>query len=126
MKGLVSKMATKNNTIAKRIGDSLKEFADALKKNEKISEKFTCRRVVLDLQPMPYNPKAVKNTRNLLNASQAIFAQFLGVDLSTIQAWEQGRLEPSKLACRLMDDIQRNTKHWQKKLKEAIRVKESC
>ena len=45
----------------KRIIEGLREFTEALERNEPIAERFTCRTVVLDLLPMPYDPKAVKS-----------------------------------------------------------------
>jgi DNA-binding transcriptional regulator YiaG len=114
----------------KKVGDSiargLKEFADALNSGESISAKLTCRKIILDLHPVPYDPKTVKATRLLLGASQGVFAQFLGVKPSAIRSWEQGRQEPSNMACRFMDEIQRNPEYWRKRLRESIRVKESC
>jgi putative transcriptional regulator len=77
----------------------------------------------MDLQPMPYNPKAVKQTRQLLSASQAVFAMFLGVNIKTLQAWEHGKTAPPKMACRFMDEIRRDLDHWKARLEESITVK---
>ena len=115
MKGLVSK----------KIIEGLKEFTEALENNEPIAEKFTCRKVTLDLFPMPYRPETVKSTRKLLMASQALFAQFLGVSIKTVRTWEQGQNAPTDMACRFMDEIQRNPGYWLKRLRESIKVKEA-
>jgi putative transcriptional regulator len=61
----------------------------------------------------------VKQTRALLGASQAVFANFLGVSVKTVRAWEQGVNTPSAMACRFMDEIRRDPKHWIARLSEA-------
>lgn len=113
-------------SVGKRIIEGLKEFAEALENDEPIAEKFTCRKVTLDLLPVNYDPKAVKSTRKLLAASQGVFAQFLGVSVKTVCAWEQGRIAPSDMACRFLDEIGRNPEYWRKRLRESIRVKDAC
>ncbi|PQO42043.1 helix-turn-helix domain-containing protein [Blastopirellula marina] len=101
-----------------KIVERLKSFAETLENNETISERFTCRTIKVDLQPQQYSPEAVKETRNLLHASQAIFANFFGVSVKTVHDWEQGRTPPQGTACRLMDEIRRDPQYWLKRLKE--------
>jgi putative transcriptional regulator len=113
------------DSVGKKIIEGLREFTEALEGDERIAEKFTCRKVTLDLLPVPYSPKAVKATRKLLGVSQGVFAQFLGVSVKTVCAWEQGKT-PGDMACRFMDEIQRNPDYWRKRLRESIRVKEAC
>lgn len=91
--------------VGKRIVDRLTEFAQDLRNNKVISAHYTCRRVVLDLHPTPYDSEMVKKTRELLGASQMLFAQFLGVSVKAIRGWEQGRIVPSDMACRFMDEM---------------------
>jgi putative transcriptional regulator len=98
----------------------LNRFAEALEGTEVISERFTCRRVVLDLNPTPYNPRLVKETRAILGASQAMFACFLGIKAKTVQSWEQGLSMPSDMACRFMDEIRRNPAYWLERFKGLI------
>ena len=116
----------KNRIYANHILKGLREFSGSLKTEGKVTDKFTCRTVTLDLHPIPYSPQQVKATRRLLRCSQALFAHFIGVKASTIQSWEQGRQNPPDIACRFMDEIQRNPEHWRKRLRQSIRVKESC
>lgn len=110
-------------SVESRISFRLKGFVEALKSDVAIDERFTCRTFVLDLEPTPYNPKHVKATRKLLNASQGLFAQFLGVSVKTVRAWEQGANAPSDMACRFMDEIRRNPEYWRGRLRESIKVK---
>jgi putative transcriptional regulator len=112
-------------SVGREIAGRLRAFKKALQSNRAISERFTCKRVVLDLQPMPYEPVMVKETRKLLGLSQALFAQFLGVSVKTVRAWEQGKGEPSVMACRFMDEIRHDPKYWRKRLLESAREKEA-
>ena len=113
----------KSMTFGERVIDSLGEFAAALECGEDIPQKFNCRKVVLDLSPTPYSSELVVETRKVLQASQAVFAGFLGVATRTVSSWEQGIREPDKLACRFMDEIRNDPEHWKKRLKELIRPK---
>jgi putative transcriptional regulator len=96
----------------------LKRFTEALKDTDDISKRFTCRTVKLNLSPVPYDAEGVKKTRRKLSASQAIFAQFLGVSLGAVRDWEQGLKPPSGAARRMMDEINRNPEYFRKRLKE--------
>lgn len=96
----------------------LKRFADALEQSDSITDKFTCRTVRLNLEPQPHSPELVKETREVLGTSQAVFAQFLGVSVKTVHDWEQGRKPPKEIACRLMSEIRRDPKYWQARLRE--------
>jgi putative transcriptional regulator len=111
-------------TVAERIKKRLEEFTHDLENGVTIQDKYTCRRIEIDLKPMSYDPKAVKQTRKILNASQAVFALFLGVSIKTVQAWEQGQTAPPKMACRFMDEIRHDPAYWIERLKEAICVKQ--
>ena len=106
------------NSVGKRITRRLKGFVDSLENGDEVRQRFTCRTVQLKLEPQQYNPKLVKQTREVLGASQAIFAQFLGVSASAVQDWEQGEKPPKGSACRLMDEIRRDPKYWLKRLRE--------
>jgi putative transcriptional regulator len=106
--------------VGSRIIERLEGFKKALKNGQQISERYTCRKVILDLQPTPYGPQQVKQTRKLLNASQALFAKFLGVSASTVRAWEHGTNVPSAMACRFLDEIRTDPQHWIKRLKSAV------
>jgi len=111
---------TAKSTIGAKLIESLEEFSAALKKDGKVCDKFTHRRVVLNLKPVKYNAKSVKATRLLLRASQSIFAKFLGVSPSAVRSWERDMNVPSAMACRFMDEIQRNPEYWRKRLLESM------
>ena len=108
----------KSKSIGNKIVDRLKRFVDAVENGDDVCERFTCRTVRLNLEPQTYSPALVKKTREMLGASQAIFAQFLGVSASAVQDWEQGVKPPKGSACRLMDEIRSNPDYWIRRLKE--------
>lgn len=110
-------------SVATRIIQGLEELAETLEKKEPIAKKFNCRVVELDLQPALYSPERVKKTRNLLSASQSVFARFLGVSVKTVRAWEQGINTPQEVACRFMDEINFNPGYWRKRLQDSATVK---
>src|SRR5258708_26693878 len=113
-----------NPTVADGIRKRLEECTRDLENGKGIQNKYTCRKVEFRLKPRPYNPHAVRQTRDLLRASQKVFAMFLGTSVKTIQAWEQGNGNaPSKMACRFMDEIRRNPAYWRKRLNESVVVK---
>ena len=107
-------MASVGGQLVKR----LKGFAEALETTKRIGDRFTCRTIKLNLEPTPYSPERIKRVRNTLGASQAIFAQFLGVSVSTVRDWEQGVKPPRPIACRLMDEILRHPDYWIARLEE--------
>jgi putative transcriptional regulator len=110
----------KETSVGVRIIHRLEAFKSALKSGQTISERFTCRKVVLNLEPVLHGPEQVKRTRALLNASQALFAKFLGVSVSTVRAWEHGTNVPSPMACRFLDEIRRDPEHWINRLQSAL------
>jgi putative transcriptional regulator len=105
----------------KRIIQGLERFADALESGEDITTRFTCRKIVLNLEPTKYTPELVKDARAKLRMSQALFAQFLGVSRSAVQAWERGEKTPKAIACRFMDEIRRNPTYWRERFLKSAR-----
>jgi putative transcriptional regulator len=117
------KDSQKKASVAARIIEGLQDFVETLEKKQPISQKFTCRVVELDLHPTAYDPEQVKETRLLLQASQAVFARFLGVSVKTVRAWEQGVNTPNDMACRFMDEIRFNPAYWIHRLQKAAVAK---
>jgi putative transcriptional regulator len=96
----------------------LKRFTEALQRTDQLGERFTCRTVHLNLRPKAFEPARVKETREMLRASQGVFAEFLGVSRKAVQDWEQGIKPPHGSACRLMDEIRRDPDYWLNRLTE--------
>ena len=107
----------------KRIIQGLESFADALESGEDVAVRFTCRKIVLNLEPTPYTPALVRDARAKLGMSQALFAQFLGVSASAVQAWERGEKTPQDIACRFMDEIRRDPAYWRNRFLESAQPK---
>jgi len=102
--------------MGKKILDRLDAFVVAMEKGQALGERFTCRKIELNLIPEQYNPKKIKNTREVLGVSQALFAQFLGVSPKTVAAWERGAKTPQDIACRFMDEIRHDPNYWKDRL----------
>lgn len=63
-------------------------------------------RRTLHVSPLPeWMPSEIKSLRLSLSMTQRMFAQFMGVSLKTVEAWECGRYRPSGSAARLMQVI---------------------
>lgn len=105
-------------SVGQRVLKRLRNFAETLETTDKITDKYTCRTIKLNLRPQPYTADQVRETRDLLHASQAVFAQFLGVSVRTVQDWEQGLKPPRGIACRIMDEIRRDPEYWINRLKQ--------
>lgn len=107
--------------VVNRTLDRLKRFTEHLESGKTVSGTYSCRKVILDIEMQPYTAKMVKEVRGLLNVSQALFAKFLNVSVSTVQKWERGS-PPDGAACRLMDEIRFDPEHWRKSFISMARV----
>jgi len=111
----------KSLSAEEKIIQGLERFADALERGEDVTEKFTCRKVVLDLHPITYTAAMIKAARRRLGVSQALFAQFLGISKSALQAWERGAREPSPMACRFLDEIMSDPDGFRKRFLRLVK-----
>ena len=101
--------------------DGLQEFAETLESGtDNVRKKYRTSHVKFRLQPSTYTPEKVKQTREILGLSQSLFAEFLGVSVKTVQAWEQGVNTPQQGVCRLMDEICHNPDYWIGRLEELM------
>lgn len=89
-----------------RLRRELAEGMQALKRIGAV-DGATMREFEKDLlgPPPDYSPKKILELREKYDVSQAVFAAFLNVSLSTVQKWEQGQKEPSTAASRLLQVI---------------------
>jgi putative transcriptional regulator len=115
---------SKLTDIERDLVEGLEGFVKDLKGDKRIPDKYTCRRMVLDLHPQPYTAAQVQAIRKLLRISQALFAQFLGVSPKTVRSWEQGITPPKDIACRFMDEIRRNPEYWRKRISESAKMRQ--
>ena len=89
----------------------LREIRDAYASGEPLEKRFRVRTVEV-AEPGEYDMEAVIATRRKLGLSQAIFARLVGVSVALAQSWEQGRRMPDAMARRILDEINRQPKHW--------------
>lgn len=50
-----------------------------------------------------YDATEIKSIRVNTGLTQVLFAEFMGVSVKTIEAWEAGRNHPAGAACRLLE-----------------------
>ncbi|MGB8928317.1 MAG: type II toxin-antitoxin system MqsA family antitoxin [Pantoea agglomerans] len=58
--------------------------------------------------PVTIAPQELRNVREKLNLSQAVFAHYLHTGETTYQNWEQGRAKPNPQAVLLIRMVQQN------------------
>lgn len=57
----------------------------------------------MTIQPVShYDAAEIRSIRINAGMTQVVFAQFMGVSVKTVEAWESGRNEPIGSACRLL------------------------
>jgi putative transcriptional regulator len=110
---------TAKKRVGARIIEGLTEFTEALESGAPLERVLTGHTVKLDLKPGRYTPHQVRAIRRLIGASQFVFAEYIGVAVATVRAWEQGTNRPSGAAARLMDEIRSDPAHWRARLRAA-------
>jgi putative transcriptional regulator len=88
--------------MAKRnIFDELMEGVAAMKGQR--AGKITLRSYKIEPKPLPrVDSKLIKETREKLRCSRAVFARKLRVNERTLEKWEQGRGRPNRQAAALV------------------------
>ena len=57
----------------------------------------------LSIQPVShYEAGTIRSIRLNAGMTQTVFAEFMGVSVKTVEAWESGRNQPIGSACRLL------------------------
>jgi putative transcriptional regulator len=113
--GMQKKVQPTAEQVEKWTVDRLKKFTEHLESGKPITEEYSCRKIILDVEIEPYSPEAIKKIRGSLRLSQAVFAKFLNVSLSTVTKWEQGIQPPTGAACRLLDEIHEDPEYWKRR-----------
>ena len=109
--------------IGQKIIDRLERFASDLERGVDVARTYTCRQIVLDLDPTEFTAERVLQSRKVLGLSPVLFAKFLGVSPKTVRAWEQGTNPPQGIACRVMDEILHDPDYWRNRLSQMARRK---
>lgn len=88
--------------MAKRnIFDELMEGVAAMKSHRE--SKLTLRTYKVEPKPLPrVDSKLIKETREKLRCSRAVFARKLHINERTLEKWEQGRARPNPQAAALV------------------------
>jgi len=102
-------------TGAQQIMAGMRELEAALKSGKPLREVLTVREVTI-AEPGAYDAKKVKQTRERLGVSQAVFAELVGVSKELVEHWEQGISQPRAVARRLLDLINRDPKRFMETL----------
>jgi DNA-binding transcriptional regulator YiaG len=103
-----------------RIVTALDQFATDLATGAPIEIKYTIRQVRVIPKPSLYPPERVRGVRELIGASQEVFAQLLAVSPMTIRSWEQGLRQPSPIARRFLDEIEMAPAHFRGRILTAV------
>jgi putative transcriptional regulator len=110
-------MTRKNTKAVKNVGEriieGLSELRDVLRTGSSLEKRFTVRTVEVP-DPEKFDARRVRLLRDRLQMSQHVFAKLLGVSTILAQSWEQGVREPSPLARRLLGEIERDPRRWQR------------
>ena len=71
--------------------------------NQHLSGKITLKNYRADPTPKPaVTPEVIRETREKLNLSRAVFAHELHISPRTLEKWEQGRTKPNDQAATLI------------------------
>ena len=85
----------------RRLFDELMEGVAAMKSHRE--GKLTLRTYKIREKPLPtIGSKLIKETREKLRCSRAVFARKLRVNERTLEKWEQGRAKPNAQAATLV------------------------
>ncbi len=76
--------------------------------SEKGGIKLDLRTVEIPSRPKPLKPADIRNLREGLNASQALFARLLNVSSNAVESWEQGLREPRQATLKLLHIARKN------------------
>jgi DNA-binding transcriptional regulator YiaG len=104
---------------AREIIASLNEAIEVERAGIPLESRFTVRTVHVPDPPDVYDAAAIRATRDRIGASQAVFAFLMGVSAALIRAWEQGDRPPALWARRLLDEMNRDPRHWRGMLRKA-------
>ena len=81
--------------------DDIKTGLDQAIAHEK--GELKAKTTVLRVEPIcHFAPDEIKEIRKSTGLTQKLFANYLGVSVKTVEAWESGRNHPEGAACRLL------------------------
>jgi putative transcriptional regulator len=108
--------ASNGSSAGSKILAAIQEATELMRTEGLRSKRLTVRSYQVPEAPQAYLPVDVKRVRDLLCASQAILAGFLGVNVNTVRSWEQGKRRPQPIACRFLAEIESDPEYWRKRI----------
>jgi len=99
-----------------RVVAAIEEATEILRAEGLQSKRLTVRTYKVPPVPRVCRPGDVKRVRELLGASQAVLAAFLGVNVNTVRSWEQGKRSPQPIACRFLSEIESDPVYWRQRV----------
>ncbi len=110
---------TKNSLSAgARILGAIEEATEILRTEGLRSKQLNIRTYKVPAAPPSYQSGDVKRVRELLGASQAVLAAFLGVNVNTVRSWEQGKRVPQPIASRFLSAIEADIDYWRRRIEK--------
>jgi putative transcriptional regulator len=97
---------------------AIEEATEILRSEGLESKRLTIRTYNVPSIPRVCRPGDVKRVRELLGASQAVLAGFLGVNVNTVRSWEQGKRLPQPIACRFLSEIESDPPYWRQRISQ--------
>ena len=97
--------------VADEIMAGMRELSRMMDEGKTPEQMFTVKTIEVP-EPGMYRRRKVRELRESLGVSQAVFARLLGVSVVLVKSWEAGTREPSPLARGLLDTIRANPSGW--------------
>jgi putative transcriptional regulator len=116
----VDRRAKNGLSAGTRILAAIEEATEILRAEGLESKRLTMRTYNVPSTPRVCRPGDVKRVRELLGASQAVLAGFLGVNVNTVRSWEQGKRLPQPIACRFLSEIESDLPYWRQRLGRGV------
>ncbi|MBS6464247.1 MAG: helix-turn-helix domain-containing protein [Firmicutes bacterium] len=70
---------------------------------------LNAKKTTISILPLhKFTSAEIKEIRNKTGLTQVLFAQYMGVSVKTVEAWEAGRNHPDGAACRLLSVTKEN------------------
>jgi len=116
-------MASRNNSktckprVADEIMAGMRELQQMMDQGKTPEQMFTVKTIAIP-DPAIYRATQIRQLRESLGVSQAVFAHLLGVSVILVKSWERGVREPSPLARRLLDTIKADPSWWLTSVRE--------
>lgn len=108
--------AGRRGSAGSRILAAINEATEILGSEGLDSGRLTVRTYKAAPPDLRYGPADVKRVRELLGASQVVFASFVGVNVDTVRSWEQGKRLPQRIANRFLSEIEADPSYWRRRI----------